>query len=658
MFALPSLPGPRCSAATLLAALCRTLVPALVSLAFAGPVGAEGDAIDLPTSVNRVEELGAKVFYLHDPEGTLTLDDVTKPVVATRFERTEGRYPNFGFTRDWIWLRFTVQSPPGRDRAWTLEIGYPPLDVVEVYAPTRDAHGAMRYRMRKGGDLLPYAAREIQSNVYLFPLDLPQNSVQTIFLRVRSESSVTVPLRLLSRTGLESVRWSESFQLALFFGALLALGAFNLLLWFTLRDRSYLYYVAFVAMTAMAYFCYNGLAYQHFWPEAPAWNNRAPMFFGFLTIATGALFGRSFLRIWDHGRRYDIPALAVIGVSLLLAAATVSPMPYWVSARCFPFVAIAGSVNLIVNSIQAIRRGYRPARVFLLAWAALIAGLMAFALRALEILPGNFFTIYGVQIGSLVEALLLSQALAQRIHTMREEKETAQQAALEAKESALQVKEQALEASRLAEHDLESMVAERVQELARVNRTLEAEIFERKRAEELLRRLAYHDALTGLPNRTLLKDRFNMAVSAAKRNETNVALLVIDLDHFKEVNEAHGHDVGDDLLVSFARILQTRLREMDTIARLGGDEFVVLVNDLATPREAARVAEKVLSILNEPIRVTANQSVRISASIGIAVYDEDGTEVDALLKRAEASMYAAKKAGRGVYRFATIPAGA
>jgi two-component system, sensor histidine kinase LadS len=658
MSSLPSVPDPRGLAARLIASLTRALAPGMAALALTGPAWADGDAIDLPSSVTRIDELGAKVFHLHDPEGTLTLEDVMAPAVATRFVRTEGRYPNFGFTRNWIWLRFTVQSPPGRERLWILEIDYPPLDQIEVYAPMRDADGAMRYRMRKGGDLQPYSAREIQSNDYLFPLDLPQNSVQTIYLRVRSESSVTVPLRLLSRSGLENARWSESFQLALFFGALLALGAFNLLLWFTLRDRGYLYYVVFVAMTAMAYLCYNGLAYQYFWPEATAWNNRAPMFFGFLTIASGALFGRSFLRVWEHGRHYDIPAMAVIGVSLLLAAATISPMPYWVSARCFPFLAIAGSVNLIVNSIQAIRRGYRPARVFLLAWAALIAGLVAFALRALEILPGNFFTIYGVQIGSLVEALLLSQALAQRIHTMREEKEAAQHAALQAKESALQLKEQALEASRLAEQDLESMVAERVQELARVNRTLEAEIFERKRAEELLRRLAYHDALTGLPNRTLLKDRFTMAVSAAKRNETNVALLVIDLDNFKEVNEEHGHDVGDDLLVSFAKILQTRLREMDTIARLGGDEFVVLVNDLATPREAARVAEKVLSILNEPIRVTANQSVRISASIGIAVYGEDGTEVDPMLKRAEASMYSAKKAGRGVYRFATIPAGA
>ncbi|MBX9632408.1 MAG: diguanylate cyclase [Burkholderiales bacterium] len=652
------MPAPRGPAARLITLLHRVLAPALAALALAAPAWAEGDAIDLPNSVTKVEELGAKVFYLHDPEGSLTLEDVMSQAVATRFARTEGRYPNFGFTRNWIWLRFTVQSPPGPDRAWFLEIDYPPLDVIEVHAPMRDTNGDMRYEVRKGGDLLPYAAREIQSNNYLFALDLPSGSVQTIYLRVRSESSVTVPLRLLSRSGLESARWSESFLLALFFGALLALGIFNLLLWFTLRNCSYLYYVTFVGMTAMAYSCYNGLAYQYFWPESPVWNNRAPMFFGFLTIATGALFGRSFLRVWEHGRRYDIPAMAIIGLSLLLAAATISPMPYWVSARCFPFIAIAGSVNLIVNSIQAIRRGYRPARVFLLAWAALIAGLVAFALRALEILPGNFFTIYGVQIGSLVEALLLSQALAQRIHTMREEKEAAQMAALQAKESALQVKEQALEASRLAEHDLESMVAERVQELARVNRTLEAEIFERKRAEELLRRLAYHDALTGLPNRTLLKDRFNMAVSAAKRNETNVALLVIDLDNFKDVNEEHGHDVGDDLLVSFARILQTRLREMDTIARLGGDEFVVLVNDLACPREAARVAEKVLSILNEPIRVTANQSVRVSASIGIAVYGDDGTEVDPLLKRAEASMYAAKKAGRGIYRFATIPAGA
>ena len=351
--------------------------------------------------------------------------------------------------------------------------------------------------------------------------------------------------------------------------------------------------------------------------------------------------------------------IAMVALGTAIAIGTIGPLPYWVSARVFPFLAIAGCANVIVNSVHAMRRGYRPARVFLLAWAALIAGLFAFALRSLEILPGNFFTLYGVQIGSLVEALLLAQALAQRIQTpARRDGVGPGRGAGRKGIGAAAARSRRSRASRLAEQDLETMVAERVQELARVNRTLEAEIFERKRAEELLRRLAYHDALTGLPNRTLLRDRFSMAASAAKRNETHLALLVIDLDHFKAINEEHGHDVGDDLLVSFAKLLQTRMREMDTIARLGGDEFVVLVNDLATPREAARVAEKVLSILNEPIRVAADQSVRVSASIGIAILGPDGAQVDALLKHAEASMYAAKKAGRGVYRFATIPADA
>jgi diguanylate cyclase (GGDEF)-like protein len=475
---------------------------------------------------------------------------------------------------------------------------------------------------------------------------------------VRSDSSVTVPMRVLSPAGLEDERWGESFVLALFFGALLALALFNLLLYFTLRDRSYLAYVAFIGATAMAYLCYNGLAFQFLWPGSPDWNNRSTLVFAYLTIAAGAWFARSFLKAWEHGRRHDIPMIAIMAISAGCAIGTLGPLPYWLGARAFPFLAIAVCLSIASNAIRAIRRGYRPARAFLAAWAALIAGLLAFALRALEILPGNFVTLHGMQIGSLAEALLLSQALALRFRALREATESAQASALATKEAALQLKEEALEASRIAEQDLENLVAERVQELARINRTLEAEIFERKRAEELLRRLAYHDQLTGLPNRTLLRDRFAMAASAARRNETHLALLVIDLDHFRAINEAHGHDLGDDLLVSFAKLLQTRLRETDTIARLGGDEFVVLVNDLATPGEAGRLAEKILGILHEPIRIGADQSLRVSASIGIALHGADGQLMEPLLKRAEASMYAAKDAGRGVYRFATVPADA
>jgi len=651
---VPDTCGLRERAAPLFTLLLRPLLAAMLAFAVCARAG---DTIELPQG-DVVDDLGSKISYLIDPEGSLTIDDVRAPAMAARFVRNTGQHPNFGFTRDWIWLRVTVQPRPDDARPWTLEIAYPPLDAVEIYTPTWSADGTTRYGLRATGDTVPFAAREILSKDYLFGLALQPGVAQTIYVRVRSDSSITVPMRLLSKAGMENERWGESFILALFFGALLSLALFNLLLYFTLRDRSYLYYVGFVTVTAMAYLCFNGLAFQYFWPDAPAWNNRSPLVFAHLTIAVGALFARNFLRVWEHGPRYDVPMVATIALGTAFAIATLWPLPYWISARAFPFLAIAGCASVIVNSVHAIRRGYRPARLFLLAWIALIAGLFAFALRSLEILPGNFFTLYGVQIGSLIEALLLSQALAYRIQTLRDETVSAQAAALTEKEAALRLKEQALETSKLAEQDLETMVAERVQELARVNRTLEAEIFERKRAEELLRRIAHHDALTGLPNRTLLRDRFTMAASAAKRNETHLALLVIDLDHFRSINEEHGHDTGDDLLVSFAQALQTRMREMDTIARLGGDEFVVLVNDLATPREAARVAEKVLNILNEPIRISATQSVRVSASIGIAILGPDGAQVDALLKHAEASMYAAKQAGRGIYRFTTIPADA
>jgi diguanylate cyclase (GGDEF)-like protein/PAS domain S-box-containing protein len=171
------------------------------------------------------------------------------------------------------------------------------------------------------------------------------------------------------------------------------------------------------------------------------------------------------------------------------------------------------------------------------------------------------------------------------------------------------------------------------------------DITDRKEMEEKVLHLAYHDPLTDLPNRMLFTDRLHQALAIAKRDKTHLAVLFIDLDRFKPVNDRFGHNVGDLLLKAVGLRIRKCLRESDTVARIGGDEFVVLLSVIRTERDAWDVAEKIRFSLNQPFDL-AGHSMSISSSTGIAVYPEHGDDENPLLKNADDAMYYAKSAGR------------
>jgi diguanylate cyclase (GGDEF)-like protein/PAS domain S-box-containing protein len=177
------------------------------------------------------------------------------------------------------------------------------------------------------------------------------------------------------------------------------------------------------------------------------------------------------------------------------------------------------------------------------------------------------------------------------------------------------------------------------------------DITARKLAEEKIRHMATHDALTGLPHLRLAKDRLRMALGFARRNNAIVAVMFIDLDGFKEVNDNHGHDAGDEVLTHVARMLSSCLRETDTVARIGGDEFLLIANALKSPEHAKTVAEKALFLVSTPITVKGSE-VSVGASIGIALYPGDSHDPDRLIKLADQAMYEIKKAGKNGFLFA------
>lgn len=211
---------------------------------------------------------------------------------------------------------------------------------------------------------------------------------------------------------------------------------------------------------------------------------------------------------------------------------------------------------------------------------------------------------------------------------------------------------QAKRALRQANDELERRVVERTAELANTIVALHAEIAERKQAEERIRYMAHHDALTGLPNRELLQDRLIQAIAFAHRNRAQVAVLFIGLDYFKHINDSLGHQIGDHLLQMVAARLQECLREGDSVARSGDDVYVLCLTLLAGVGDAAIMAQKALDALNRTFLVDGNE-LHASASIGISLYPDDGLDVATLMRAADTAMNHAKEHERGRYHFFT-----
>ncbi|GAB6051811.1 hypothetical protein JCM17960_06310 [Magnetospira thiophila] len=177
------------------------------------------------------------------------------------------------------------------------------------------------------------------------------------------------------------------------------------------------------------------------------------------------------------------------------------------------------------------------------------------------------------------------------------------------------------------------------------------DITEARSKDERIRYLAFHDALTGLPNRVLFQERLEHAVDRSRRDGIRLSVCFIDLDGFKAVNDSLGHDIGDLLLKAVAERIQGRLRRgADTVARLGGDEFVVLMEDLKSAEQCAHLANEIIADISQPLTLRG-QTVQVGASMGMALFPTDADSAAELMKRADAAMYAAKAAGKGTYRF-------
>jgi diguanylate cyclase (GGDEF)-like protein len=256
-------------------------------------------------------------------------------------------------------------------------------------------------------------------------------------------------------------------------------------------------------------------------------------------------------------------------------------------------------------------------------------------LRNLDLLPTTFLSFYAMQIGSALEMLLLSFALADRINGLRREKDAAQG-------EVLATKQQLVAALQRSEANLELRVAQRTADLEAANARL-------REHERQLQGLAHTDTLTGLANRLLFDARLEQSIQQARRNHGQIALLQVDLDRFREINEAYGHAIGDEVLRCMADRLRATVREVDTVARLGDDEFAIALTGIGGSADAEHMAQKIVTHLGEPMRVLG-MPLEVGVSVGIALFSGGDMSPAELLRRAARATAAAKAAGRGCHR--------
>jgi diguanylate cyclase (GGDEF)-like protein len=173
-----------------------------------------------------------------------------------------------------------------------------------------------------------------------------------------------------------------------------------------------------------------------------------------------------------------------------------------------------------------------------------------------------------------------------------------------------------------------------------------ADITQLKKHEDEVERIAYHDILTGLPNRLLVSDRLNQALAQAERSKRMLAVCYLDLDGFKPINDQFGHETGDKVLIEIAHRMQASVRTNDSVGRLGGDEFVLLLTNLVNAEEYQVVLQRVIDAINKPLALDETTEVKVTASIGITLFPSDSSEPDILLRHADQAMYQAKQSGR------------
>lgn len=531
-------------------------------------------------------DLWPQVQIMSDAGKDLKIEQVLNRIDAFETPTTAAR--TLGVRDDAVWLRIPFSTLLNSSGLWVLDIDYPVINQVDVYLVT-DGRVVTQGRM---GNLVAPADRPVNARSLAFGLTPNPTTDYQLFLRVENVGAMILPISL-SKSGIFLERaLNEQMLQGVLMGLGLCLLVYSLGQWLMLGEPLFLKYAILISGSILFCLLQFGIGAQFLWPE----NRWIELHMGGLSAfiaATGSfLFIEQVLRGKDMGPR--LSRLMKIGAGLTTFSAILFALDLISIAQVTLIVSVLGLAPAVLGMPGAIRRARRGDPVgyaFLIAWAVYCATTWVL----IEVIKGrieaNFWTLHSFQFGATFDMLIFMRVLGLQTRALK-----------------------------IAAH------------AARLER-------------DSLHSLAHTDPLTGLPNRRLLNSAVASAI-AQRRPDELVAVYMLDLDGFKEVNDHYGHDSGDTLLIEVSRRLQASLRSSDVVSRVGGDEFLVLSSGLKTETQIRELGEKLVKAVGEPMDI-AGVTCQVGLTVGYGVAPTDGLEPLALIKKADAAMYAGKHAGKG-----------
>ena len=551
-------------------------------------------------------------YFSHEEE--LSLKQATE-LDSQAWQSTTIDKMSFGFDQQHYWFRIPLLNLYSSNNPWFLRSEYPLLDTLDVYLFSQN-HLLQEFH---SGDKLPFTQRPLDQPSFVFPLNIINNKPHLLYIHTQTTSSLQLSLSLQTESSFWQTVAIENASNAAFYAVLVSMILYNAVIFLIVRERSYLYYVLYLSSFTLFMASIHGWAYQLIWPNNPTIHQLSVVFLIGITICFAALFTSSFLRLKEV--RPDLERLVKTLVTVsILSSITSLYLPYSLMIKVNTTLAAIAAITAMFATVQEwLRSRSREIMMFIIAWATLLVGFLLYAGQKIGLLPVNAFTEHAIEIGAILEALLLALGLADKINSERKARIETQERLL-----AIQIK---------ANQELDNKVRERTEELEIMN--------------DQLQYASITDSLTQVKNRRYFDSKLPTEYRRAYREKSWISLMIMDIDHFKLFNDTHGHQAGDKVLQDVAAAIQEVVkRPSDAVSRYGGEEFTVLLPN--TPEEGAyQVAERIRENIQALQIEWENKILTVTISIGLVSctpshYEGENT----LIKQADDYLYVAKNHGR------------
>lgn len=369
--------------------------------------------VDNSTGIYSLHDGTLQIGVLVDAAGSLTLGSILSNNPS--FQKVTQRSPNYGFTDAVYWLKISLEQR-GSGQDWMLEFGYPFLDYITMFTVVSNRVVSRQI----SGRMYPFSQRAFAHRNFVFPVSVPESSRIDLYFRIKTSSNMSLPVALYTMTAFFHQNRQSQIAMGIFYGAILVMVLYNVLLFISFRDVTYFYYVLFLVSIAVVQMGLHGLSYEYLWPDAPVWNSKSFLFFTAFSVFAICLFEKSFLFTKKNNPHLH-RIITVLQVFLLTLAVCAFLFKYEIMVKLVSFLAAVSSFVIIFAAFRSLVCGYRAARFFLIAWLAFLLGGTLLVIRNFGLLPHNFFTINGMQIGIVLLIVFLSLALSERIVLLRKE---------------------------------------------------------------------------------------------------------------------------------------------------------------------------------------------------------------------------------------------